>query len=339
MKILFLSLLCLPLFVSGQEFTLTQVASGKNTSLRGLSVVNDSTVWVSGSNGWIGRTTTGGVEWQWVQPKGFEKLDFRDIEAFDDQHAVALNAGSPAYILLTSDGGKNWEKVYENIDSAIFLDGMAFWGRMNGIVFGDPIARKMPILKTIDGGKTWTDISSNLKFDLAEGEASFAASGSTVKALPGGRTWIATGGKIANIYFSADYGANWERYPCPILQGEESTGPFSIDFLNRSKGIAVGGDYRKDKENTNNVLLTTDGGKTWRKPQRPVKGYRSGVVFYSEKYAFATGTSGTDVSLDGGANWLNISARGFNAVQRATTGKSVWLAGAEGTIYVLGFVP
>ncbi|PST83852.1 oxidoreductase [Pedobacter yulinensis] len=324
---------------SAQEFTLTQVASGKGTSLRGLSAVNDSTVWVSGSNGWIGRTVTAGVEWQWVQPRGFEKLDFRDIEAFDDQNAIAVNAGSPAYILLTTDGGQNWEKVYENTDSAIFLDGMAFWGRMNGIVFGDPIGNKMPILKTTDGGKTWQEVSENMKFDLARGEASFAASGTTIKALPGGRTWIATGGATSNIYFSPDYGTTWERYALPILQGTDSTGPFSIDFLDRNRGLAVGGDYKKDKENTNNVLLTTDGGKTWRKPSRPVKGYRSGVVFYSEKYAFATGTSGTDVSLDGGNSWLNISSRSFNAVQRAGTGKSVWLAGTEGSIYVLGFNP
>lgn len=335
MKNLFFLLLLAPLLSFAQQYSLKQLATGKNTSMRGISVVSDQIAWVSGSNGQVGKTNDGGVTWEWTQPKGYEKLDFRDIEAFDEQNAVIVNAGSPAYILLTADGGKNWKEVYKNTDSLIFLDGMGFWNRNEGIIFGDPINRKMQLLKTIDGGQTWSDISANLKQELAIGEAGFAASGTTIRTSNDGKVWIASGGKVANIYYSADYGKKWKVYSCPIIQGESSTGPFSIAFSNNKYGVVVGGNYLKDKENSNNVLLTANGGKTWTKPVSPVLGYRSAVEHIKGKLWVATGSSGTDYSIDNGLNWTNISTLNFNAIQKAKAGSLILLTGNRGNIYQL----
>lgn len=336
MKKSFLPLfLILPFISFAQSFTLKQLVTGKNTSMRGLSVLSDSVAWVSGSNGHVGKTLDGGKTWEWMQPKGYEKLDFRDIEAFDKLKAIVVNAGSPAYILKTVDGGKNWTEVYKNTDSAIFLDGMAFWDHQQGIIFGDPIKNKMQLLKTTDGGISWQDISSNLKKELKVGEAGFAASGTTITTGAGGKVWVATGGAVANIYYSANYGHTWKVYPCPIIQGESSTGPFSIAFLNAKKGIAVGGNYLKDKENENNILITKNGGKSWAKPERPVLGYRSAVTYFSDQICFATGSSGTDYSLDGGNTWTNISTQNFNALQKAKKGSLVLLTGNRGNIFQL----
>ena len=55
------------------------LVSGTNASLRGLSVVNDNVVWVSGSNGTVGKTTNGGKNWKWFTVKGFEKKEYRSI--------------------------------------------------------------------------------------------------------------------------------------------------------------------------------------------------------------------------------------------------------------------
>lgn len=230
MKKLLWCLLLAPFFCAAQSYSIKPLHENTKTSIRGLSVVSDQVIWVSGSGGAVGKTTDGGQTWKWIKPKGYEKLDFRDIEAFDDQQAVIVNAGSPAYILKTTDGGESWTEQYKNVDSAIFLDGAGFWDKNKGIIFGDPIGDKMQLLKTTDAGKSWQDISANLKTGLAKGEASFAASGTTIKTLPGGKTWIASGGTVSNIYFSADYGQTWQVYKCPILQGESTTGPFSIDF-------------------------------------------------------------------------------------------------------------
>ena len=59
-------------------------------SIRGLSVVTNKIVWVSGSEGTVGKSTDGGTTWKWIKVKGFEKTDFRDIEAFDDKTAVIM---------------------------------------------------------------------------------------------------------------------------------------------------------------------------------------------------------------------------------------------------------
>lgn len=335
MKNLLLYLMLFPAIAFSQKYSLKQLTTGKNTSMRGLSVVSNRIAWVSGSNGQVGKTIDGGIHWEWTQPKGYEKLDFRDIEAFDDQNAVIVNAGSPAYVLVTTDGGKNWKETYKNTDSLIFLDGMGFWNRNEGIIFGDPINNKMQLLKTTDGGLTWTNITDNLKKELAVGEAGFAASGTTIRTSNDGKVWIATGGSVSNIYYSSNYGKKWKVYPCPIIQGESSTGPFSIGFLDTKTGIAVGGNYLKDKENSNNVLLTKNGGKTWIKPVRPVSGYRSGVEHIKGSIWVATGSSGSDYSVDGGQNWINFSPLNFNAIQKAKAGNLVLLTGNRGNIYQL----
>lgn len=335
MKYLFYMLLAFPLMSRAQNHELVLLTKGPATSIRGMSVVSDQLAWVSGSNGYIGKTTDGGKTWKWLQPAGYEKLDFRDIQAFDAQKAIVVNAGSPAYILLTTNGGETWTECYKNTDSAIFLDGMDFWDTKNGIIFGDPIQHKMQLLRTADGGLSWKDISADLKLEMTEGEAGFAASGTTIKTLGGGQAWIASGGAVANIYFSNNYGKDWERFSCPIIQGAPSTGTFSIDFYNKKKGVAVGGDYLKDKESLNNVLLTSDGGKTWSKPEKPVSGYRSGVVYVSAKVLVATGSSGTDVSHDAGKTWNHIADQSLNVVQKAKTGKLVLLAGNRGDLYQL----
>lgn len=333
MRILFYILLFTPFLGSAQTYELGSLTTESNTSIRGVSVVSDSVAWVSGSNGSIGRTINGGKDWKWTKPKGYEKLDFRDIEAFDDNTAVIANAGSPAYILRTTDGGKNWTESYKNLDSAVFLDGMDFWDEKNGIIFGDPVQNRMQVMVTSDGGISWKDMSATFNLQMVPNEAGFAASGTSIKTLPGGKVWIASGGNRSSIYTSDNYGLVWKRYDCPIIQGKSTTGAFSIDFFDLNQGIVVGGDFEKDKENTNNVLLTNDGGKSWSKPSRPVFGYRSGVIWYDAKNCIATGTSGTDVSKDGGQNWYHISEESFNTVKKAKKGSLVLLAGNKGMIY------
>src|SRR5215510_12725926 len=106
-----LAMLVAVTFANGQGHSpvIEMLTSGTNTSLRGLSVVNDNVVWVSGSNGTVGRTANAGKNWKWFTVKGFEKQEFRDIEAFDGATAVIMAVGEPAYILKTNDGGESWK--------------------------------------------------------------------------------------------------------------------------------------------------------------------------------------------------------------------------------------
>ncbi|MCX8020032.1 MAG: YCF48-related protein [Chitinophagaceae bacterium] len=102
------------------EIFLRILTTGSPTDLRGLCVVNSNVIWVSGSNGMVGKSTNGGINWQWRTVNGFEKADFRDIEAFDANTAIIMSIGEPGYILKTTDGGVTWKIVYK-INPRVFF--------------------------------------------------------------------------------------------------------------------------------------------------------------------------------------------------------------------------
>lgn len=317
------------------DFSVHTLQSGVQTSLRGLSVVDDQVAWVSGSNGWVARTADRGLNWQWMQVPGFETTDFRDIEAFSDREAVLLSAGSPLLILRTEDAGKNWTVVHRDDREEIFFDGMDFGGVAStdywGIAFGDAIAGQMPLLVTGDGGRTWQDITAVANLRIADGEAGFAASGTSIRVV-NGRIYIGTGGSQSRLLYSGDGGRNWGSHPTPMLQGESSTGIFSIAFRNAQEGVVVGGDYMNDRNPDQTVLLTKDGGRSWQTPAQGTGGYRSSVEYISDEKLIACGTSGVDVSIDGGQNWLSLAGEGYHVVRKAKNGHWVLLAGADGRI-------
>ena len=139
-----------------------------HVSLRGLSVANDKVIWVSGSGGTVGRSIDGGATWSWITVPNYEKRDFRDIEAFDENTAIIMAIAEPADILKTTDGGKTWKLVYENTTKGMFMDAMEFWNTNSGIVVGDPINGRFFVTRTFDGGTlrytgdnaTWTRASN-----------------------------------------------------------------------------------------------------------------------------------------------------------------------------------
>jgi photosystem II stability/assembly factor-like uncharacterized protein len=330
---IFIILFC----VKAQSQTLIPLDGGKGTSLRGLSVVDDSVAWVSGSKGWTASSINGGKTWSWKQIPGYENLDFRDIEAFSANRAILLSAGTPAVILLTIDGGSVWKEVYRNESPDIFLDGMDFWDAERGLIYGDPIKGQMVLLKTSDGGESWVNISQKNSISLISGEASFAASGTAIRCDSKGNTWIATGGLQSRVFFSSDYGNTWKANACPIIQGKSSTGPFSIAFHTNRTGIAAGGDYLIDSSRVNNLLLTRNGGKTWKKPSITTFGYRSAIEYISKSVLISTGPSGTDWSTDGGMTWKKLSDDGYNTIRKAKDGTLVLFTGTNGKISRLKF--
>ena len=331
------SVLCWLVPVTTFSQQIIKLQEGKNTSIRGLSVVSNSVAWVSGSNGCTARSTDGGTTWSWSQVAGYEKFDFRDIEAFSATDAIIVSAGTPAVILATSDAGRSWQEVYRNSSPDIFLDGMDFWSRKKGIIYGDPISGKMQLLQTEDGGKTWKDISQQLSIPLMSGEASFAASGTAIRTLKNGKVFIATGGAQSRLFFSPNYGSTWRVTDIPVIQGLSSTGPFSIAFKNRKKGIAVGGDYLRDTVRTKNLVLTEDGGVNWTASKIHPYGYRSAIEFITSHMVLTTGPTGTDISSDRGVTWRQLSSDGYNCVRKAKKGNLVLLAGTGGKISKLQF--
>ena len=305
------------------------LTSGTQTALRGLSVVNDRVIWVSGSNGMVGKSLDGGNTFVWMVIKGFEKTDFRDIEAMNDSTAVIMGISAPSYILRTSDGGGNWKVVYENKTTGMFLDAMEFWNEQRGIVLGDPINGNFFIAQTFDGGLNWINTPAKNHLSADSGEACFASSGTNIRKFKHQEAIFISGGASSHLFFRD------KKILLPIVQGKESTGANSIAIKNNRKMIVVGGDFSNKDDSNKNCFITNNKGKNWFSPQKPPHGYRSCIEWLSKKSWVTCGLNGVDLSKDDGNNWEWISKESFHVCQRAKKGNAIFFAGTGGRIATL----
>ena len=302
------------------------IPSGTKASFRGLSVVDNNTIWVSGSNGTVGKSIDGGITWKFLNIKGFEKIDFRDIEAFDDMTAIIMGTDAPSYLLKTIDGGKSWDIVFKDTSKGMFLDAMEFWNEQSGIVIGDPIDGRFFIARTFDGGKNWTPIPFQNRPIADSGEACFASSGTNIRKLNKQEAIFISGGLHSNCFIKD------KKINAGIIQGTESTGANSLAIKNSDNFIIVGGDFNKKEDTAKNCLITKDGGKTWLSPKTNPSGYRSCVEYLNKKNWITCGLNGVDYSNDNGLNFKKISDTGFHVCRKAKKGNAVFFAGGGGRI-------
>jgi photosystem II stability/assembly factor-like uncharacterized protein len=312
--------------------SIVQLQQGKPTSIRGLSVVDDSIAWISGSKGYIAITIDGGKNWAWQQVKGFEKADFRDIEAFSDKSVVIMSSGTPALVLKTTDGGANWQVKYNNTDTTYFLDAMDFDSPKHGLILGDPIKNKFLLLETNDGGETWNPCK-DLPYAIP-GEAAFAASGTCLRLIDG-NIFIASGGTNSRLLSYSTNKNTWDYSNFPITHGRASQGAFSV-AIGKNNGIVIGGDYEKDKI-TDSVAVSFKPRpfKLLNAPAKGPAGFQSCVEFIRGDTFLSTGTPGSNITTDGGKTWTKIDGTSFNVCRKAKRGKLVLLAGNGGKISVL----
>lgn len=305
--------------------------SGTTASLRGISAVSATVAWASGSGGTYLRTLDGKT-WNAAKVPGASDVDFRAVRAFDDKTAFLLSIGSgeKSRIYGTEDGGGQWQLLYTNPDPKGFWDALAFWDDTHGIILGDPVDGHFVVLTTEDGGASWHRQKTPAALP---NEGAFAASNSCLTVHGAREVWFGTGGLGGGrVFHSEDAGQTWTVSKTPIRKDGASAGIFSLAFSNTRHGIAVGGDYNKPKETTANIAVTSDGGKTWIAPGASPSGFRSAVEYLVErKMWIATGTSGSDYSLDNGNSWKAFDSGNYNAIGFASGGAG-WAVGPKGAI-------
>ncbi len=326
----YLLIICLFCFslVSVCAQTVVVVEQGQKVSIRGLSMPSASVVWASGSNGMVAKSVDGCNTFRWMRVEGYARRDFRDIEAFDSSTAIIMAIDTPAHILKTTDGGLTWKKVFEDARPGMFLDAMDFSGN-NGVVIGDPINGKTFIAVSSDKGETWKATETLDK--MMDGEAFFASSGSNVKLLGTNRnakTLFVSGGMQSRMFF------NGKAINLPLQSGRNSTGANGLALHpNQKNGIIIGGDFANDKRSDSAILLFSLYPKaTFSYPLTPLSGYKSAAVFLSKTSVLSCGTSGVDISVDGGLNWKNISDIGFHVAVSSPDGRYAIMAGGNGRI-------
>jgi photosystem II stability/assembly factor-like uncharacterized protein len=310
--------------------------TGSAARLRGLSAVNSTTAWASGSLGTVLRTTDRGATWQQVGPPGTQDLQFRDIEAFDADHAVILSigSGSDSRIYVTADGGQTWALTFVNPDPNAFFDCMTFYNSRRGLALSDPPdGLHFRVMATDDGGLSWHVTGAQMP-EALPGEFAFAASGQCITTDHGRRAWFGTGGAAqARVFRSDDGGASWSVAATPLNSGP-TAGIFALAFRGQQHGLAVGGDFLAETASPDNFAGTADGGASWNLLPAAPPEYRSGATWLDGHTALAVGPSGSDVSTDAGATWQRFDDGSLDTVDCARP-TACWASGASGRVAYL----
>ncbi len=329
MKRFFLSLLIVATSVSWSVRT-----TGLDTNLRGISIVSkkqdrtDTTIWASGSHGVVLRSINGGKDWERLTVPQAESLDFRGIQAFNENEAYIMSSGEgeQSRIYKTTDGGKNWEMQYTDKRKGFFLDGLACLSATNCYALSDPVNGKFLLLHTEDGN-TWKELPGDKMPDALPKEGAFAASNTSLLLAAPKEIYFATGGPAARVFHSFDSARSWTVVETPVLSGKAPQGIFSLAKLGDII-VAVGGDYEQPSVTERSAAYSLDHGKTWLRPGSFPGGYRSAVV-RSTKEFIAVGPTGADISRDG-VTWRPIKGPALNAVAFDEDGG--WAVGTKGTI-------
>jgi photosystem II stability/assembly factor-like uncharacterized protein len=324
--------------ISAQEAVLTpnmiQLKSGVDASFRGLAVSGTKEAWATGTKGTVIRTTDAGKTWSRIDVPGSESLDFRDVEILPDGTVVLMSIGNgeSSKILRSSDAGKTWKTVLVNKNEKGFFDGIAFdeHGR-TGVLFGDPIEGRLDMYRTIDGGVSWTRLPNEQRPKLLPGEYGFAASGTGVE-LIGRNIWLATGGSVARVFYSANSGKTWSAYKTPISSGNESSGIFSIALVDKKRAVIIGGDYTRPALDRSNVATSADGGKTWSVNKSVRMPHKACVRSLGQARLIACGRTGVACSSDFGKTWKHITTDSYFTLAVDKESGTGLLAGKDGHV-------
>jgi len=328
----------------GRDLRTSTQDSGTSERLIAVSPVSDRVVWAGGTGGTYLRTTDGGATWSAGTVPGADSLQFRDVHAVsaDAAYLLSIGRGSQSRIYKTTDGGETWERSFMSPEPEAFFDCMAFWDAHHGLAFSDAVDGSFYLVKTTDGGDTWNRIPSDTLPAAAEGEASFAASGTCLVTVGDSTAYFGTGAvDTARVVKTSDRGRTWTAYSTPIEAGSPVAGIGSLAFLDPRHGVAMGGIMTTENAPDTtiaSVARTGDGGRTWSLTASPFPGVFGGTYVPGIEPAtlVVAGPHGLAYSMDDGQSWHRVSDRSHWSVA-FTNPKAGWAVGPEGRITKLAF--
>ncbi|HLW15092.1 MAG TPA: hypothetical protein VKX30_06305 [Flavobacteriaceae bacterium] len=321
------------------EVQIEEVFADSLQTIRDLQAKNAENIWFSAGEGRVGVLQNGIPKMASVRYNE-TILKFKSITV-QDSVVYLLHPTRPVLVYKLDydhEGAKNLESVYIQEAEEVFYNVMAFWDAEKGILVGErENSDCLAMTRTLDGGKTWEEISCEALPPLEEGELLFASSNSNIS-VHGSHIWVATGGTKARVFHSADYGENWEVYTTPIIQGEEGSGIFSIDFFDANHGVIIGGKWKDKTFNKGNKAYTKDGGKTWKLfGNAAYPGLQKQVVFVPNsvgKSMLSIGENGIAYS-NNVKDWEKLSDKNLDKI--SFVNDSTAYASEKGILYRLVF--
>jgi photosystem II stability/assembly factor-like uncharacterized protein len=215
----------------------TKQNSGATLELTSVQFLNESVGWIVGDET-ILYTEDGGDDWTLFEQKVLGNPKF--VYFVDENYGWI--GGHDAYILKTSNGGKDWESIkveYDALEGAFFLNDKIGW-----------FFNTYGFYKTEDGGYTFIE-----EYDLELCNSLFF--------LNTNLGWIGRGSRsmeMSSVFFgeiesTIDGGATWDRQIDGICIE-------SIKFFDENNGLAIG--MIGGKSQMKGLFLkTNNGGETW----------------------------------------------------------------------------
>jgi len=200
---------------------------GEGVVYRSAFPVNQDTVYVVGDQGYIVKTTDGGITWERLYANLAQNL----YSVFFLNGRVGWVCGNGGVICRTSNGGTTWN--YQKSSTIRRLYDIYFLDDDTGYA----VASGGTLIRTTDSGQTW---------ELQASEADY-----TLYAIdfPSDRTGCAVGSR-GTVVRTTDGGMSWMSVPMAVTDSF-----YDVDFLDEYLGVIVG--------SNGSCLKTTDGGETW----------------------------------------------------------------------------
>lgn len=162
-----------------------------------------------GSPAFLLKSEDGGESWQSIDMSKYCQM-ILDVKFFDTKNGIISAASdadvqkSNALILMTTDGGKTWNKKYQSNRPYELTWKSSFPTRRVGYVTvqnynPDKNVTQRVVAKTTDGGKTWKEINLVSDFNVREFGIGF---------IDEKRGWIGT---TTGGYETADGGKTWKK--------------------------------------------------------------------------------------------------------------------------------
>ncbi|MFD2247543.1 YCF48-related protein [Pontibacter ruber] len=300
-----------------------------NLTINKSAFINSKVGHVACNNGYILKTTDGGVTWKVTESTNTIPSNFFTIHFVNSQIGFASKEHNS--ILKTTDGGETWY-VISDPNHAIY----SFFFLSENIGFGT--GEYGVIYKTTNSGGTWESIgfqkalydgTSMFGIHFTDENTGYAAGmrGRIVKTTDGGKTWsdyaftynnindlqfptTTTGYALGSeLYKTTDKGKNWATVNTGL---DESTHYYRFaKFFSADTGYVVTheGLY---SNSIDQLLKTNDGGNTWTKLTLDSYGIRiSSMYFFNNRFGYVCTDSyagnGFLKTVDGGKTWQKIS--------------------------------
>ena len=212
----------------GANWSFTASENLGTSACYGISMVNNSTGYVSGSTSRMYKTTNGGANWDtstaYATSTTLYCPDFINV-------STGWVSGSSGRVLMTTDGGANWTLQTTGVTSTLYridmIDANTGWF----------VGSSGTVRKTTNGGTTWDAQVSGYTSTLYSIKMINANSGFL----------CGIGGTVRK---TTNGGTNWDTVLTPFTQSQ-----YAISFVNMNTGYVAG--------SSGYTIRTSDGGANW----------------------------------------------------------------------------